>query len=115
LASKKISADMGKTSTFDEEFLRDAHKFCRANRGTLEKSTLAGCFYCKEIYPANEIEEWVNDKAGQTALCPKCMIDSVIGDASGIELNADFLNAMHEMWFERTYRFKEDGTIERID
>lgn len=88
-------------TTFDENFLRDAHQSCNANRETLEKSRRAGCFYCKEIFPSKEIEAWINDKGGQTAVCPKCMVDSVIGDASGVEITPNFLNAMHEMWFKQ--------------
>jgi len=31
--------------------------------------------------PPNEIQDWTDD--GDTALCPKCGIDSVIGSVSG--------------------------------
>jgi len=37
----------------------------------------------------------------ETAFCPKCGIDSVIGDASGFEMTPALLHAMHEFWFER--------------
>jgi dephospho-CoA kinase len=36
-----------------------------------------------------------------TAVCPKCGIDAVIGDASGYEMTSALLHAMHEFWFER--------------
>jgi len=42
------------------------------------ESEICGCFFCIRIYSKNEIVEWVDD--GQTALCPYCEIDSVIGD-----------------------------------
>ena len=86
----------------DKTFLENAHKHSFQNREEIEKSKNAGCFYCKEIYPASEISEWIADKQGDTAQCPKCVIDSVIGDASGIEITKEFLEAAHEYWFERT-------------
>ncbi|OWV25918.1 hypothetical protein B7988_07625 [Fibrobacter sp. UWB1] len=36
----------------------------------------------------------------QTALCPYCAVDSVIPDASGWPLDADFLKKMKLWWFE---------------
>jgi len=44
-----------------------------------------------------DISEWIDD--GQTALCPKCEIDSVIGTASGFPITHEFLMRMHEHWF----------------
>jgi hypothetical protein len=84
---------------YDENFLTTAHKFSFENRDMLAKSKFAGCFYCLKIYPANKVEEWIDDTNGQTAQCPECAIDSVIGDASGIDLNPAFLRAMHRLMF----------------
>ena len=44
----------------------------------LEKSSVCGCFHCLQTFPSHEITEYV-DK-GLTAVCPKCGVDSVIGD-----------------------------------
>ena len=52
-------------------------------------------------YAPAKVEEWVNDDGGDTAICPLCAVDSVIGDASGVELSQQFLLAMHERWFKR--------------
>ena len=51
------------------------------NEKQIQSSTNCGCFYCKSIYPASEVNEWCdNDGRGdKTALCPKCGIDSVLG------------------------------------
>ena len=75
-----------------------AHPHCGNNRDELERSTKAGCFYCCEIYQASFIDEWIDDET--TAMCPKCGIDSVIGDASGFPVTEKaFLKAMNEVWF----------------
>jgi hypothetical protein len=74
-----------------------AHKHCINHRSELEQSTLCGCFYCLSTFPPSEIVEWIDDD--QTALCPKCPVDSVIGSASGYPITTEFLKRMHDHWF----------------
>jgi hypothetical protein len=82
--------------------LDSAHGHSSNHRDEVLRSTLCGCFYCKETFPPSEIEEWIDEVDGvdTTALCPRCGIDSVIGSASGFDLLPDFLREMHEYWFE---------------
>ena len=76
----------------------DAHTHTVDHRVELERSNLAGCFYCLEVFRPTEIQEWVDD--GKCALCPKCGIDSVIGDASGFPVtDRHFLEEMNRFWF----------------
>ena len=75
------------------------HKHSKNNKTELLKSNVCGCFYCGKIFNPNEIESWIKDKQDQTALCPHCQIDSVIGDASGFEITESLLNTMHKKWF----------------
>jgi hypothetical protein len=49
------------------------------------------------IFLPTEIQEWIDQE--QTALCPKCEIDSVIGSASEFPITKDFLERMHAHWF----------------
>jgi hypothetical protein len=74
-----------------------AHVHCSINRVELEQSETCGCFYCITIFPPNEIVELIDD--GQTAICPYCPVDSVIGSASGFPITKDFLERMHAHWF----------------
>ena len=76
-----------------------AHKHSFQNRDELMVSAQCGCFYCGAIFAPSAVVEWVNDKGGQTALCPKCGIDSVLGDACGYPLTEDLLSRMHQYWF----------------
>jgi len=65
-------------------------------------SSWCGCFYCGSIFEPGAITEWIDDDAsgeGQTALCPRCGIDSVIGDASGFEISRAFMTRMKSYWF----------------
>lgn len=77
------------------------HKFSIYNRTSINKSEKCGCFYCESIYQSKEILEWIDaDESGigQTALCPKCGVDSVLGD-NDIEIKDEVLKKMKEYWF----------------
>jgi hypothetical protein len=82
--------------------LRAAHNKSIRHRAEIESSKECGCFYCKKIFGPDQIVDWTdmyNPHAQQTALCPVCGIDSVIGSASGLEISAGFLAEMHAAWF----------------
>lgn len=83
----------------------DAHTHTTRHRKEIEASAEAGCFYCCEVFPPSEIENWLaNDDC---ALCPYCSIDSVIGDASGYPVtDKKFLGEMHAFWFSSRARGK---------
>jgi hypothetical protein len=84
-----------------------AHKHSSNHREEIVKSDICGCFYCLSIFKPSEILDWIGVKEneadinekGQTALCPKCGIDSVIGSKSGYPITKDFLEKMHTHWF----------------
>jgi hypothetical protein len=76
-----------------------AHAHSIRHRPETEASERAGCFYCLAIYPPAEVADWVDDVTGETALCPRCGIDSVIGDAWGHPITEDFLKRMNAHWF----------------
>ena len=77
--------------------LHEAHEHSVSNRVAINKSGWCGCFSCCQVYPAEEVQDWT-DK-GETALCPKCNIDSIIGDASGLSLNMQLLRQMQRQFF----------------
>jgi hypothetical protein len=54
-------------------------------------------FLLRKIFELSEIADWIDEQ--QTALCPKCGIDSVIGSASGFPISKEFLHEMCEYWF----------------
>ena len=82
--------------------VREAHAHSSNHRVEIAQSTLCGCFYCGSRFSPAEIVEWVHedpDGRGQTALCPKCGIDSVISDKSGFDPSPAFLARMKAYWF----------------
>jgi hypothetical protein len=79
-----------------------AHKHSSNHRSEVMVSTLCGCFYCCASFPSTDIDVWVDEDQtgkGQTAVCPKCGIDSVIGDRSGFPVSQEFLATMKAHWF----------------
>ena len=76
----------------------DAHEHSANHRAEIESSRVVGCFYCCDTYSPDLIDEWIDD--GQCAMCPKCGIDAVIGDASGYPVtDKQFLSQMNKVWF----------------
>lgn len=89
----------------NKEELRKAHKHSSMHREEILKSNTCGCFYCLNKYSPTILTEknWHEEYDGTwTVICPKCGIDSVIGDASGYKLTQEFLKAMQDYWFEST-------------
>ena len=64
------------------------------------QSEKCGCFYCLAVYSPSEIGDWID--GDDTALCPKCGIDAVIGSQSGYPLTQEFLGKMQKHWFYST-------------
>ena len=77
--------------------LERAHRHSIYHREEVLKGDRCGCFHCLAIFPSEEIVEWTDE--GKTALCPKCGIDAVIGSASGLPIDKEFLKKMEAHWF----------------
>lgn len=71
------------------------------SREQILRSTRCGCYYCLATFAPFEIVEWTDfvDGEGQTAICPRCSVDSVLGDLSGQSLERENLMHLHVAWF----------------
>ena len=94
---EKIKSALEQLRIQTDENLLKAHKHHRFKEEILA-SKVCGCFYCLEIFPPVEIVKWVG-RDGNKAICPKCQIDSVIGDLSGYAITKEFLHEMEKRWF----------------
>lgn len=89
-----------KSSDAKNHPLRAAHRHALFNRAELLRSEFCRCFYCLATFKAAEIHHWVEEKdQEQSALCPKCSVDSVIGSASGVPMDDDFFAKMRKTYF----------------
>lgn len=71
------------------------HKLSIRNRTILESGHLCGCFSCITVFPVSAIKEWTDD--GQTAICPRCGIDSILPET--VDISKANLTRMCERWF----------------
>jgi NAD-dependent SIR2 family protein deacetylase len=77
--------------------IQAAHKHSIHHRAEIMLSTLCGCFHCFATFSPSDVSEWTDQE--DTALCPKCGIDSVIGDRAGFPISREFLQTMKAHWF----------------
>ena len=86
--------------------LESLHKKSSNHRKELESSPFAGCFFCKQIYILDEypVKEWIDNS--QTAICPKCGIDSVLPVNDDSNNTQDMLQEMWKHYFCRGVRYK---------
>ena len=80
--------------------LESAYCHAKSHRAELAASTHCGCYFCFNKFAFTTIARWTD--ADQTALCPRCGIDAVLGDASGFPIEERFLRRMHTQWFTMT-------------
>lgn len=85
---------------FARDALESAHKHSIRNRPVIESSEVCGCFCCISTFDAKAIVEWIAEPEGaDTAICPNCSVDAVLGSKSGYPISIEFLTAMNEEWF----------------
>lgn len=83
--------------------LEAAHRRSIFHRAEILASGRCGCFDCLAIFAPAEITDWTDTgklEAEWTALCPRCGMDTVLGDGSGHPITEDFLSRMHAYWLE---------------
>lgn len=101
-ANLRVSGKRKKStmSKYSREFLEHAHVDCSSHKNEILSSRLCGCFYCEQTFLPSEIEEWIEENIanGETAICPKCGIDSVLSSKYPVD-DKDFLNEMNNLWF----------------
>ena len=73
------------------------------NREQVMQSAACGCFHCLASFPGSEVHEWLD--GGQTAVCPRCGIDSVLANVT----DEMILRSLHHHRFETVYRFDAAG------
>jgi len=87
-------------TSIDPGLCKAAREHASRHRTEIRASVRCGCYFCFHTFPHTEIKAWVD--SDQTALCPACGIDSVIGDASKHRLDGRFLRQMHTHFFSST-------------
>ena len=81
----------------EEARLKKLHCYSTHNKKWVDTADQCYCFYCKRRINAADITEYADD--GQTALCPKCGVDSLLPDSIEEAVDAITVSLMHEYWF----------------
>ena len=85
------------TMKFSQSDIIDAHEHCSHNQTEIRESQMCGCFWCCAVFDSDDVIDFLESE--ETALCPSCGIDSVIGDASGYTITEELMQAMNKYWF----------------
>ena len=80
-----------------ESQMERLHAYASHNKKMIEKSNKCYCFYCKRVFENGEVETYLAEE--ETALCPKCGIDSVIPDSIDEKIDEAIISEMHDYWF----------------
>lgn len=70
------------------------------HRDRLHGSQLAACYYCLSEFPPSAVVAWCDedeDGVGQTARCPRCSVDAVVGFDG--EVDREWVERAHEGGF----------------
>ena len=77
--------------------LQQLHAQSSQHAAALQQNPLCGCFFCLSIFPASDIEDWLDDE--QTACCPCCGIDAVIAESPEQAISKTLLQQMKDYYF----------------
>jgi hypothetical protein len=79
-----------------EKRLQRIYQHSRLNRQFMVLGSACRCFHCLKAFPSEEVSRWTDD--GETALCPRCGIDSVLSNNAD-ELPDDLIRQLQATYF----------------
>ena len=80
-----------------KEEMKGIHSHTLRNRKEIEASETCACLSCCETFASSEVVEYIDH--GETALCPICGIDAVIGDCTGVSMDLNTLSELNKEFF----------------
>ena len=84
----------------NESVLQSYRAHSKNNEVEILRSTKCGCYFCEGIYSARKVSDWSQEEGGvSSAVCPRCGMNTVIGDASGVPLTKAVLKEMNEAFY----------------
>lgn len=86
------------TERFSIQYLKAAHEASFKNKEIILRSEVCGCFSCLKTFAPGEVSFCKETDDQETAWCPYCDMDTVLGDASGYPITEEFLKAVQDEW-----------------
>lgn len=65
------------------------------NAEAIKKAGRCSCYFCMRTFNASEVEDWIVEICGETAICPHCTVDALLPG----EIDQTLLAAGCERWF----------------
>ena len=97
-------------TSISKETLKDIHNHSFKNKEEILHSKRCVCFHCFKTYDADDIDTYLGEDDGkETALCPLCITDTVIGDACGYELTDEVVDALADQYLNGLTRDEMNG------
>ena len=82
-----------------EEKYYNLHRLTSRNEEILRDKKCI-CIYCKNEFDYKEIDDYVADSDGLTAICPKCGIDSVLPkEYDGYTVTKEDIDLLNKEYF----------------
>jgi hypothetical protein len=75
--------------------INKAPLFAFKNKDDINRSQTVGCYHCLAVFESKDIKEYTDE--GETVLCPKCGIDSVLP-----EIDQDILKKINLFFFKKS-------------
>ena len=82
-----------------EDYIKKAPMYAFKNKEAVMASQTCGCYGCLNIIQVKDIEFWTDDD--ETALCPKCTLDTLLAESLNIPLDKDTLSKIRNQWFKK--------------
>lgn len=67
------------------------------------QSHKCSCLLCRHTIDAREVQDWISNEDGVSAICPECGMDALIGDASGLVFTKEELREINRKYFGEDY------------
>lgn len=84
-----------------EEKIGLYRRHIRQNWPEMKQSVMCGCLSCGKVYPANEVEDYIGYGDEElTAICTYCLEETLVGDASGLDISAETLQKVKQYHIE---------------
>ena len=93
------------------ERFKNYAKHAKDNELEIVQSNLCGCYFCRHIFSARDVGDWVEEDHHVSAVCPECGMDAVIGDHSGVPISKDLLKEMNEYFYGEAADFDKDSAV----
>jgi hypothetical protein len=97
-------------SLYTKNALSVIHKHSFKNKIEVQYSRKCACFHCFLLYDASEVDTFLKENDGEeTALCPVCITDTIIGDASGFNLTDELIDELAYVYLHGLTRGELQG------